>query len=204
MALLFQFLSIITLGLIGGAIPGAILTSTFAEVVRLGFLKSLRVIIYAFISEVIVASIILFIFFAIKIPQSFYYLISFVGALVLVWIVKQIWSIKSLNDKGNIFTFKKIFLLTVFNGPLWIFWTTICVPQAYQLSQKIVGGQILYLILFEAGWLTATVLLAYLFSQFRPLLTKGSMVAIVFKIFAIILLAIAINLVVTSINYFIK
>jgi threonine/homoserine/homoserine lactone efflux protein len=204
MVLFFQFLSIFTLGLIGGAIPGAILTSTFAEVVREGFFRSLRVIIYAFISEIIVASTILFIFFTIKIPQGFYYLISFAGAFVLVWIAKQIWNIKSLTDKGKIFNFKRIFLLTVFNGPLWIFWTTICVPQAYQLSQKILGGQLLYLVTFEAGWLISTMVLTYLFSQFRPLLTKEGIISIVFKIFALVLILIALNLVIPSIFYFIK
>jgi len=204
MALLFEIFSIFLLGLIGGSVPGAILTSTFTEVVREGFIKSLRVVFYAFISEIIVASIILFIFFSLNIPQSFFYLISFIGAIVLLWIAKQIWTIKSLHEKGHIFSFKKIFLLTILNGPLWIFWSTICVPQAYVLSQKVFGGQFLFLLLFELGWLTATVVLTYLFSEFRPLLIKEGVVSIVFKLFSVILGLIAINLIITSFVYFIK
>jgi threonine/homoserine/homoserine lactone efflux protein len=204
MALLFQIVSIFVLGFIGGSVPGAILTSTFTEVIRKGFIKSLTVILYAFISEVIVASTILAVLFSIHLPQAFFYLISFIGAIVLIWIAKQIYVITSLHEKGNIFDFKKIFLLTLFNGPLWIFWTTICVPQAYLLSRKIFGGQFLFLLTFEIGWLTSTVLLTYLFSRFRPLFIKEGVISIVFKIFAVILALIALNLVITSITYFLK
>ncbi|HEX7042852.1 MAG TPA: hypothetical protein VF189_06375 [Patescibacteria group bacterium] len=204
MDLLFEFISIVVLGLIGGSIPGAILTSAFTEVIREGFLKSLKVIFYALISEVIVASLILVLLFSIHIPQTVFYLISFVGALVLIWIAKQIWAIKKLHDNGKIFDFKKIFLLTFFNGPLWIFWTTICVPQAYILSKKVVFGQGLFLFLFEIGWLSATLLLTFIFSRFRPLLVKEGVVSKVFKLFAIILGFFAIRLVVESISYFVK
>lgn len=118
MTILLELFSIFTLGFIGGSIPGPILTSAFTETVREGFIKSLRIIGFALISEVIVASCIMFLLFAVHIPQSIFYGISFVGAVVLVWIAWQIWGIKKLNDKGKIFNFKKIFLLTVFNGPL--------------------------------------------------------------------------------------
>lgn len=202
MDLLLEFGSIFLLGFIGGSIPGAILTSAFTEVLREGFIKSLKVVFYALVSEVIVASFILLALFSVKIPQGIFYGISFVGALVLVWIASQIWAIKKLHDNGKIFDFKKIFLLTVFNGPLWIFWSTICVPQAYILSQKIAGGQALFLLFFEIGWLSATLILTFLFSRFRPLLVKEGVVSKVFKVFAGILLLFAIRLVVTSVMFF--
>lgn len=204
MELLLQFFSIFVLGFIGGSIPGPILTSAFTETVREGFVRSLRVIVFALISEVIVASCIMFLLFSIHIPQSIFYGISFLGALVLVWIASQIWAIKKLSDKGKLFNFQKIFLLTVFNGPLWIFWSTICVPQAYILSQKIPAGQVLFLLLFEVGWLTATLILTFLFSRFRPILTKEGVVSKVFKVFAVILILFAIRLVTTSFFFFVK
>lgn len=204
MGLIFELFSIAILGFIGGSIPGPILTSAFTETVREGFVKSLRVIAYALLSEIIVASSILFLLFSFHIPQSIFYAISFVGALVLVWIAWQIWGITHLNDKGKIFNFKKIFLLTFFNGPLWIFWTTICVPQAYILSKKIAGGQIIFLLVFEIGWLSSTLLLTFLFSRFRPFLTKKSTISKVFKLFALILLLFAVQLVITSVKFFVK
>lgn len=204
MTLILQLLSIALLGFIGGSIPGPILTSAFTETVREGFLGSLRVVAYALLSEVLVASFILLLLFSVHIPQSIFYAISFVGALVLVWMASQIWAIKKLSDKGKIFDFKKIFLLTVFNGPLWIFWSTICVPQAYVLSQKIPMGQVLFLLLFELGWLSATLILTFLFSRFRPLLTREGIMSKVFKVFAAILILFALNLVVTSLSFFFR
>ena len=204
MDLLFQFTSIIILGLIGGAVPGAILTSAFTETVRNGFIPSLRIILYAFVSEIIVASSILLLFFSTRIPEGVFYGISFIGAIVLVWIAIQIWSINKLSDKGKLFDFKKIFLLTVFNGPLWIFWSTICIPQAYVLSQKIKGGQFIFLLLFELGWLSSTVLLTFLFSRFRSVLVKEGIVSKVFKTFALILIFFAVRLLLSSIIFFVK
>lgn len=204
MELLFQLFSIFLFGFIGGAIPGPILTSTFTEVIRKGFVKSLRVILFAAISEIIVATLIMFILFSIHIPQSFFYGISLIGAVVLLWMAQQIWTIKKLHDKGELFDFKKIFLLTIFNGPLWIVWSTICVPQAFLLSQKISGGQILFLLIFEVGWFFSTILLTFIFSRFRPLLVKGEIVSAVFKIFALILAFFAIKLVVTSIAFLVR
>ena len=45
------------LGLIGGVIPGPVLAATFTEILQSGFLKSLRIILWAFIIETIVALI---------------------------------------------------------------------------------------------------------------------------------------------------
>jgi len=179
--------------------PGPILTSVFTEVLRKGFLNSLEVIFQALISETIVAAIILILFFSLKIPSIVFNLISFVGAGILIWLATKVWKIKKIDGEGKIFSFKKIFLLTIFNGPLWIFWVTICVPQAYLLSQKIAGGQIFFLLAFELGWLISTVFLAYIFSHFRPLLSKGEFTHILFKIFSIILVFFSIKLIIESI-----
>ncbi|MDD5147036.1 MAG: LysE family transporter [Candidatus Daviesbacteria bacterium] len=194
MELLLQIFSAFMLGLIGGATPGPILTSAFAESLRKGFINSLRIIFMAMISEVIVALLILSIFFSFHIPQIIFSVISLIGTAVLIWLALQVWKIKKFDGEETIFSFKKIFLLTVFSGPFWIFWLAICVPQAFLLKQKIAGGQFLFLILFELGWLIATTGLTFLFSRFRPLLTKGNFVSVVFKILALILLFFAIKL----------
>ncbi len=204
MGILIQLLSIFVLGLIGGANPGPILAASFTEALRRGFIKSLWVIFMAMVAETIVALFILSLFFSIHIPEVIFYIISFAGAGVLIWLALQVWQIKELGGKGEIFSFKKIFLLTVFNGLFWIFWITICVPQAFLLKQRILGGQFLFLMLFELGWLLATVGLTYLFSRFKPLLTKTNFIPIVFKIFALILFFFAIRLMVESISFLIN
>ena len=201
MEILIQLFSIFILGLVGGANPGPILTASFTEALRRGFVKSLRVILMAMVAESAVAAFVLFLFFSIKIPQIVFYIISLVGAGVLVWLAIQIWKIKELGGEGEIFSFKKLFFITVFSGPFWVFWITICVPQAFLLEGKIIGGPILFLILFELGWLFSTVFLTFIFSRFRPLLTKSNFVPVIFKIFSLILLFFAVNLIVQSVMF---
>lgn len=204
MELLFQIFSAFVLGIIGGATPGPMLTSAFTESLRKGFASSLRVIFKAMIAEIIVAFFILSLFLSFHIPQAFFSAISFIGVIVLIWFAIQIWKIKKIDGIGEIFSFKKIFLLTVSSGPFWIFWITICVPQAFSLRQKVAGGQFLFLFLFELGWLIATATLTFIFSRFRPLLTKEAFVSVIFKILALILLFFAAKLTLDSIIFFAK
>ncbi|MFA5080818.1 MAG: LysE family transporter [Candidatus Paceibacterota bacterium] len=204
MELIFKFFSIFVLGFIGGITPGPVLTASFTESLRKGFLKSLPIIFMAMISEIIIALFILTVLFSINIPESIFYIFSFIGAGVLVWLAMQIWKIKNVGGEGEVFDFKKIFILMLFNGSFWIFWITVCVPQAFLLRKDIEFGQFLFLIIFELGWLIATISLVFIFSRFRLFLIKNNFVPIVFKIFSIILVYFAINLLFESFRYFIK
>jgi len=198
-----QLISIFVLGLIGGSVPGPILASAFTESVRRGFGKSLIVIFRAFLAELIVVVFILTIFFSFNVPQSFFYLISFAGAIVLIYLALQVWKIERIGDKeGELFSFGKIFTLTVLNGSFWIFWITICVPQAFLLKERVPQGHLLFLLLFELGWISATVLWTFIFSRFRSFLTKEKVVPVVFKIFSLILLYFAINLLIEGFKFF--
>jgi len=201
MGILFQ---VLFLGLLGGANPGPILASAFTEAFRKGFARSLRVIFMALIAESIVAFLILFVLFSFNIPEILFYLVSFVGAGILIWIAVQIWKIQGINDEEEIFTFEKIFFLTLFNGPFWIFWITICVPQAFFLKEKISGGQFIFLILFELGWLIATLFLTFLFSRFRKILARKNLTPIIFKFFSILLLLFASKLILQSGSFLIN
>lgn len=202
MEILLTLSSIFVLGLIGGANPGPILAASFTEALRKGFFGSLKVVFMAMLAETVAAGFVLFLFFSMNIPNYVFYIISFVGAGVLIWLALQVWKIKELGDDGEIFSFKKIFLLTIFNGPFWIFWITICIPQAFLLKEKIAYGQIWFIMLFELGWLVGTVFLVFLFSCFRPFLAKTKFVPIIFKIFALILVFFAIKLIFGSIIFF--
>ena len=184
--------------------PGPILTASFTESLRKGFIKSLPIIFMAMISEVLIATFILTIFFSTNIPESVFYIISFIGAGVLIWLAVQVWKIKSVGGEGDIFDFKKIFLLMIFNGSFWIFWITVCIPQAFLLKNSIAFGQFVFLGIFELGWLIATTSLVFIFSRFRKFLIKNNYVSIVFKIFSVILVYFAVNLVIESFKYFFK
>ena len=155
----------------------------------------------ALVAETSVAIFVLTVFFSIDIPQIFFYIISLMGAIVLVWLASQVWGIREINGEGEIFSFSKIFLLTVFNGAFWLFWITICVPQAFLLKEAISGGHILFLVVFELGWLFSTVFWVFLFYRFRSLLMKKNLIQVVFKFFALLLCFFAVRLVVESITF---
>ncbi|TSC96541.1 MAG: transporter, LysE family [Parcubacteria group bacterium Athens0714_26] len=200
-----QLFSIFLLGLIGGSVPGPILASAFTESLKSGFIRSLRVIFKALVGETLVVVLILTVLFSVNIPQIYFYILSLIGACVLIYLALQVWKIKGIGSgKKEIFSFWKIFLLTIFNGSFWIFWITICVPQAFLLKENIAGGQFIFLILFELGWLFSTVILTFIFSRFRQLLTNEKIVHIVFKVLAILLLLFAIQMAYESVKYFIQ
>lgn len=193
------------LGIIGGAVPGPILTAAFTEVLNSGFRKSLRVVGRALLAESTVAVVVLLAVFALNIPSSVFYIISILGAMYLLYLASQVWKINQIGGEGGeIFTLSKIFVLTVLNGGFWIFWLTICVPRAFTLKEQIYGGHFLFLLSFEFGWLLMTGLLVFIFSRFRSLLVKKNLVAGVFKFFALLLVFFALKSIYASVLFFVK
>jgi threonine/homoserine/homoserine lactone efflux protein len=202
MRILSQIVEIFVLGAIGGAIPGPMLTAVFTEVVSSGFHKSIRVILRGFASETIVAGSIFLAFFSISIPEYYFYVISLVGAAFLVYLSYKVWKIDRIGDeRGGVFSFSKMFLLTLTNGAFWIIWITVCVPRAFVLNEQILGGKFIFLAAFQCGWTIMTSILAFIFSRFRPLLLQENLVSPVFKFFALVLVIIAMRSVYESLSY---
>lgn len=180
---------ILALGVIGGLVPGSILMSVFAETLSGGFLKGLRVVFKALFAETLLAFFILTLAYTLNMSPTVFYAISIFGGIFLFWLAWQVWSVHDVEGgkKETLFSLSKIFLLTVLNGGFWIFWITVSVPRALLLENIFTGGRFLFLVLFEFGWLAATVFLAVLFSFFRPILQRKNLVGIVFKVCSVIL-----------------
>src|SRR5258706_6228060 len=176
------------LGLVGGAVPDPILTGTFTEILNLGFLKGIRVILYALIAETIGALLVFFIFYTIGLNHLVIQIISICGAIVLFWLASQVWKIKEINIKAKqVLTLPQIFLLTAFNSGYWIFWITVGVPKALTLSASVHGGKYIFLLVFELALFLLTFILAFIFYQFRPLLQRKNLIGTTFKVLAMIL-----------------
>lgn len=203
MDLIRQVFEIFILGVIGASVPGPILTAVFTEVVSGGFAKSIKTIFRALVSEIMVAGLVLLIVFSINIPESYFYMVSLLGAAFLIYLASCIWKIDKISgDNGEIFGFRKIFLLTILNGAFWIFWLTVCVPRAFALEGQISGGRFTFLLFFESGWLIMTSFLAFAFSKFRPFFFRKNLVSSIFKFFALILIFFAIKSIYQSLIYF--
>ncbi len=198
-----EIVSALILGLIGGVIPGPVLTATFTEILQSGFLKSLRIVFWAMFVETVVALASLLVLSSMGFSEAIFMAISFVGAGILVWIATSIWKVKRIDSEEKVhFSLGKISAMIMANGVLWTFWITVCVPRAISLSDKIYLGQFLFLILVEIGWLISTVAVAVIFSRFRAILSNPKVVPIIFKIFALTFLYFAFDMAYKSIKFF--
>lgn len=197
--------SALVLGLIGGVIPGPVLTATFTEILQSGFLKSLRIIFWAMLTETVVALVSLLVLSSLGFSAAVFSGLSFIGAGILIWIAASIWKIKRIDSDEKVhFSLGKISAMIMANGVLWTFWITVCVPRAVSLSEKIYLGQFLFLMLVEVGWLISTVAVAFIFSRFRTILSNPKVVPIIFKVFALVFLYFAIDMAYKSIKFFIS
>lgn len=193
------------LGLIGGIIPGPVLTATFTEILQSGFFKSMRIILWAMLVETLIAIMSLILFSFLHLPESVFRVISLGGAGILVWISFSIWKVKKIDTDEKVhFSPWKIAAMILSNGMLWTFWITVCIPKAIALNEKILFGNYLFLLLVEAGWLISTVAVAIVFAQFRKLLSNPKVVPLIFKIFALVFLYFAAETAYKSIRFFIS
>ena len=198
-----DLISAFILGLIGGVIPGPVLAATFTEILQYNFLKSFRIILWAMLTETFVALVSLLVLSSFNLPEEVFRGISFIGAGVLIWIATQIWKVQKIYTGEKVhFSLGKISAMILANGVLWTFWITVCVPRAILLNEKINFGQLIFLILVEIGWLISTVLVAFIFSRFRSLLSRPKVVPVIFKIFAIVFIYFALDMVYRSIIFF--
>jgi threonine/homoserine/homoserine lactone efflux protein len=191
------------LGLIGGVIPGPVVTAVFTEILQSGFMKSIRIILIALVTETLVALISLLIFTSLGLPETFFRILSLAGAVILVWISLTLWRIRSLDtDEKVLFNFWKIIIMILSNGVLWTYWITICIPKALLLNEQIRLGAYLFMGLVQLGWLVSTFLLAFTFSRFRRLLSRPRVVPVVLKVFALAFAYFALDMAYNSIRFF--
>ena len=191
------------LGLIGGVIPGPVITAVFTEILQSGLPRSMRIIFIALVAESTVAVISLVLFSALGLPESFFRALSLAGAGILIWISVSIWKVKSLDSGEKVhFGLWKIILMILTNGVLWTYWITICIPKAILLSEHIHLGAYLFMGLVQLGWLISTLLVAVIFSRFRNVLSRPGVVPVVFKVFALAFVYFALDMTYKSILFF--
>jgi len=169
------------LGLIGGVIPGPVITSVFTEILQSGFPRSMRIILIALISETIVAIVSLVILDSLDFNEAFFRGLSLAGAVILAWISVSLWKIRSLETGEKVhFTIWKIVIMILSNGILWTYWITICIPKAILLSNQLTMGAYVFMGLVQLGWLISTIVMAFLFSRFRTILSQPKVIPFLF------------------------
>ncbi len=198
-----SLLNAFILGLVGGLIPGPVLTATFTEILQSGFRRSMRIILWAMLTETIVAFISLLALSSVGISDAVFKALSLIGAGILIWIASSIWKVKTLDTEQRVhFSLGKISAMIVANGVLWTFWITVCVPKAILLGRELQFGQLIFLLLVEIGWLISTVGVAWTFSGFRTILSNPKFIPLLFKFFALVFVYFAGSMLYDSVMFF--
>jgi len=193
------------LGLIGGVIPGPVITAVFTEIMQSGYLKSMRIIMIALVTETLVAVVSLMILASLDFNEGFFYGLSLAGAAILIWISLSLWKVRSLDSGEKVhFGLWKIVVMILSNGVLWTYWITICIPKAILLGDQLQLGEYLFMGLVQLGWLISTMVVAFLFSRFRTALSRPRVIPVLFKLFALAFAYFAIDMIIKSIQYFIR
>jgi threonine/homoserine/homoserine lactone efflux protein len=191
------------LGLIGGLIPGPVITAVFTEVLQSGYPRSLRIIFIALITESLVAVISLLILASLGFHEAFFRALSVAGAAILIWISISLWKVKTLDTGEKVhFGLWKVILMILSNGVLWTYWLTICIPKAILLGGQVKLGEYLFMASVQLGWLISTLVVAYLFSRFRKVLSRPRVIPVLFKIFSLAFAYFAADMVFKSISFF--
>lgn len=191
------------LGLIGGIIPGPVITSVFTEIIQSGFPRSLRIILTALVAETLVAVICLLFLVSMDLHEGFFRGLSLAGAVILLWIARSLWNVRSLETGRRVrFGTGKILVMILTNGVLWTYWITICIPRAILLQDEIAMGAYLFMGMVQLGWLVSTTLTAFIFSRFRGILDRPRVIPWMFRVFSLAFVYFAVDMTWKSIRFF--
>jgi threonine/homoserine/homoserine lactone efflux protein len=106
--------------------------------------------------------------------------------------------VEEISEHEPLFSNQRIFVLSLMNGMAWIFWITVCTPQAMQLGLLVPGGRWLFIFLFELGWLISTLSLCYFFGFFRPYFQSNKSLHLLYRTIALVFLLFALKLAIGS------
>jgi threonine/homoserine/homoserine lactone efflux protein len=191
------------LGLIGGMIPGPVITSVFTEILQSGLPRSMRIIFIALVTETVVAIASLILLDSLQLHEGFFRGLSLAGAAILIWIAFGLFRVKQLDTGEKVhFSTPKVIAMILTNGVLWTYWITVCIPKAILLGQEVSMGAYLFMGLVQLGWLLSTLILALLFSRFRKILSGPRTIPLIFKIFAGAFAYFALDMIVQSIRFY--
>ena len=78
----------------------------------------------------------------------------------------------------------------------------VALPLEDRLDERDAAQQATIMALVQLGWLISTLLVAYLFSRFRLILSRPRMIPVLFKIFSLAFAYFAADMVFKSVRYF--
>jgi threonine/homoserine/homoserine lactone efflux protein len=191
---------VLFLGFICGLIPGPVVAALFAETIRHGWKSSRRIVAWAAAGELVMSVACVALLTALDPHSVVFAWLSGLGALVLLHLSWGLWKVKALEGTATLFTNRRVFTLSILNGMAWIFWITVCVPQAVGLEAIVPGGRWLFILLFELGWVASTLSLCGLFGLFRPYFQNPRKLHLLYRIVSLLFVLFALKLALNFLN----
>lgn len=186
------------LGFLCGLLPGPVVTAIFTESIRQGWKSARRIIVWAAAGEIVMSITCVAALSLLPADHVIFSALSVFGALILVNLAWDLWKVEEIPEEEPLFSNRRIFFIALLNGMAWIFWVTVCTPQAIALGRALPGGEWLFIVLFEFGWVMATLLLCYLFGLFRPYFQNNRKIHFLYRTVAFLFLFFSLKLAIGS------
>jgi threonine/homoserine/homoserine lactone efflux protein len=179
--LFFRFLEVVLLGFLCGLIPGPVVSALFTETIRKGKRSARRVLFRAAVAEVILSVICVSALTYLHPQDRVMGALGIFGAMILLHVAVDLWRVREIEESEPLRSGLRAFTLVLLNGTAWVFWFTVCAPQALSFGSGIRGGQWLYVLFFELGWALSAFVLCDLFALFRPFFQTRNPLHLVYR-----------------------
>lgn len=196
--LLPRLLEVLVLGFLCGMLPGPVVTALFTESIRKGWKSARKIVVWAAAGELVMSVSCVAALSLVPAGHVVFSVLSVFGSLVLLNLSWELWKVEEISEHEPLFSNRRIFFIAVLNGMAWIFWLTVCTPQAMELGKELRGGEWLFVLLFELGWVASTLLLCYLFGLFRPYFQSNKKLHLLYRTVAVIFVLFALKLAIGS------
>ncbi len=196
--MLLRLFETLSLGFFCGLIPGPIVTAVFVETIRKGWLSARRIVWIAAAGETVMSITCVLAASILNPKHPLFSALSFFGAILLFSLAWDLWKTIQINEEDPLFSRRRIFFISLFNGMAWIFWITVCTPQAMALDVALPFGRWIFIVLFEIGWLSSTLLLANFTERFRAYFQANKKLHLLYRTVAIFFLFFGTKLVIES------
>ena len=199
----------IILWLIWWVTPWPVILIAFSEMLKSPKKWLKRGILFLFIAaitEFFIALFLILSFSFLQIPEFIFHIISLVWVLVLLYIAYQVYKVRKIEYSEDTKQVKAwhIFTLMMLNGPMWVFWLSVCLPEAFKLWNILPYWEFIFLIIFEISMMIWLGLILFSFYWFRKAFTNEKIVGKIFLILSLLLFGIAVKILYTEIIYFIS
>ncbi len=196
----------IILGFTDGITPGPIILTAFSEILKSpkgGLFKGGKYLLVAALTEFCIALFLVTSSKIFSIPEIVFKILSFLGAGMLIYIGIIVLKIKSLNNEEKKENVKPwhIFVFMVFNGPMWLFWISVYIPEAHKMNTYIAFSDYLFVIIFEIFMIIGLDIIIYGFYSFRKLLLSEKFIKNVFRILSILIFLVAAKILYSSCEF---